>query len=104
MLASENARCDATLTADKTYYRFMSEDSIEDGELPGLKECFESEVATLLDCFHASPELSSSIEPLRFRLFVNNTLVHPVTLNRSSLRKFMSRLASLYIEFSGWLI
>lgn len=104
MLANEDARCDAMLTAERTYYRFMTEDSLEDGDLPGLGERFETEAEALLDCFRASPEISSSIEPLRFQLFVNNVAVKPVTLNRSTLRAFTRHLAELYQEFSAWTV
>ena len=45
MLASDDARCDATLTPEKIYYRFLTEDSLEDGELPGLRDKFQEKMA-----------------------------------------------------------
>ena len=102
MLANDSARCDAALTPEKTYYRFMTEDTLEDGELPGLKDSFNSEAARLLDCFHCTPALSSSIEPLRFKLFINNQQVTPETLNHSTLKAFMRALSDIYEEFDAW--
>lgn len=104
MLASDDARCDATLTPEKTYYRFLAEDSLEDGELPGLRDKFQEKMSGLLECFHLTPAVSSSIEPLRFRLFINNRQVEPETLNRTTLRSFIDKLSDLYYEFSIWQI
>ncbi len=95
----EEMRCDATLTRDKTYYRMMSDDTLEDGELPGLKERFDEKVKALIDSFRAGVSMSSSIEPIRFKLFVNNLQVTPAVLNKDTMRDFIDKLADMYDEF-----
>lgn len=101
MLAyADKARADVTLTADHCYYRFMTEDSLEDGELPGLREHFDEFSTRLCDVFSPGVGASHDIGPVRFTLFVNNSRVEPVVLNNDTLALFAETLASEYDEMS----
>lgn len=93
-------RADVAMTEDKTYYRFATEDSIEEGELPGLKQEFESFKNQLLESFRPESGITEDVSPLRFTLFDNNSIVRPIILNHNTLRTFLVRLAGKYNEFS----
>lgn len=93
------ARADVTMTPDKTYYRFMTEDSLEDGELPGLKEEFEPLVTRALEGFKAGVGVSSPTDPVKLGLFINNRKVIPEILNNSTLARFIDVMKRAYAEF-----
>jgi hypothetical protein len=95
----DNARADVAMTPDKTYYRFATLDTLEDGELPGLNEKFGNFAEDLLSSFNAGVGASADISPVKFTLFVNNRVAQPVILNNDTLRKFVSTLADKYDEF-----
>jgi len=96
---NDNVRADVAMTPEKVYYRFTTEDTIEDGELPGLHERFESEVTELLNCFAPGAAVNCDISPVKFQLFVNNVIQRPTVLNKDTLRAFTRGLARLYDEF-----
>lgn len=94
------ARVDAALIPGKTYYRFATDDSIEDGELRPDEKLFEPLAQSLLGVFEAESDAASpGIEPLQFTLFVNNVRVTPATLTRATLRSFANLLADAHPEF-----
>lgn len=93
-------RADVAMTADKTYYRFATDDSIEDGELPGLHERFSDAVLHALEAFSPGVNVAADIAPMRFTLFINNRSVAPAVLNPETLRTFTRRLANLYAEMA----
>ena len=97
---SDVARADVTMTPEKTYYRFMTEDSLEDGELPGLKDDFEPIVTKALEGFKAGVGVSSPTDPVKFNLFVNNRKVLPEILNNGTLAQFIEVMKGSYAEFS----
>jgi hypothetical protein len=95
----DNARADVAMTPDKTYYRFATTETLEDGELPGLGEKFCSFATDLLTSFNAGVGASAAIDPVKFTLFVNNKVAQPVILNNDTLRMFVNKLASVHDEF-----
>jgi hypothetical protein len=95
----DNARADVAMTPDKTYYRFATLETLEDGELPGLGDNFGKFADDLLASFNAGVGTSSSIDPVKFTLFVNNKIAQPVILNNDTLRSFVGKLASAHDEF-----
>jgi hypothetical protein len=95
----DNARADVAMTPDKTYYRFATVDTLEDGELPGLGDKFGAFAEALLASFNAGVGASSSIDPVKFTLFVNNRIANPVILNNDTLRAFVSKLEGAHDEF-----
>lgn len=96
----DQIRADVAMTEDKTYYRFATDDSIEDGELPGLKKEFDKFTEHLLESFTPGIGITTDISPVKFTLFVNNVVVRPAVLNRDTLRAFISKLADKYNEFT----
>lgn len=97
---ADRARADVTLTPDKVYYRFATEDTLEDGELPGkYPDVFGSFALKLLGSFRAGVGVSASTDPVRFTLFVNNTKAIPEVLNDTTLREFINLLANAFDEF-----
>ena len=94
------ARADIAMTPEKTYYRFMTEDSLEDGELPGLKEDFETLVNRALSGFKAGVGVSSPTDPVKLNLFINNRKVEPEILNNSTLAGFIDVMKCAYAEFA----
>jgi hypothetical protein len=95
----DNARADVAMTPDKTYYRFATTDSLEDGELPGMGDKFGTFAEQLLASFNAGVGTTASIEPVKFTLFVNNRIANPVILNNDTLRAFVNKLESAHDEF-----
>lgn len=95
----DEARVDAMLTADRTYYRFVTDDSAEDGDLPGAGDQFPTWIKELLDCFKPAVGVTGDIKPLEFKLFVNNVAVTPTALNGDTLMRFAEVLASRHDEF-----
>lgn len=101
MFSVENrARADVMLSSDRTYYRFATEDSMEEGELPGNPEHFDEFARELLDVFRAGVGVNASTDPVHFTLFVNNTRVTPEVLNNDTLRRFICRMARYADEFA----
>lgn len=94
------ARADIALTSDKCYYRFMTEDSIEDGELPGAHEEFETLAVQLCNIFKPGVGISKDITPLHFTFFINNQSVTPAVLNHDTLRSWSEKLTEHYNEMS----
>lgn len=94
------ARADIAITPDKCYYRFMTQDSLEDGELPGMHDGFETFATQLCDIFKPGIGISTDISPLRFSLFINNRSVTPAVLNHDTLKAWSEKLAGHYDEMS----
>lgn len=94
------AAAQATLTADKTYYSFATTDSAEEGELATVSEDFEGYCTRLLNCFNAGVATPQPIEPVSFKLFVNNRAMTPVILSPDTLREFVDMLSSAHQEFA----
>lgn len=96
----DTARADVTLTPERTYYRFATEDTMEEGELKAIADDFQSFTVRLLEVFKAGASIPSSIEPVRFSLFVNNVHVRPEILNNATLRSFIRIMAESCPEMS----
>lgn len=94
------ARADVTMTPERTYYRFMTEDSLEDGELDGLHEKFGEFISETLGSFRAGVGVSAPIDPVRLNMFVNNRKVEPEVLNNTTLRMFIRALMKGHDEFA----
>ncbi|MDE6301099.1 MAG: hypothetical protein K2M19_05240 [Muribaculaceae bacterium] len=97
-MVEDTARADLALTPQRTYYRFATESSIEDGEL-GAVENFDAVMAELIDA--AMPRENESPLPadVKFRLFVNNRLA-PERATEESLRRVIAALQPLHVEFA----
>lgn len=64
----DEGRVDVMFSPEKTYYRIDFPDTLEDGELPGLHEQYDSFKEDLQSAFNGEAE---EITPVRFKLFVN---------------------------------
>lgn len=93
----DEGRVDVMFSPEKTYYRIDFSDTLEDGELPGLHEQYDSFKEDLQSAFNGEPE---EITPVRFKLFVNNITATPKTLNYASLQRFVDILVAKYDEMS----
>lgn len=98
MKVEDTARADIALTPDRTYYRFATDSSIEDGEL-GAVDNFEALAAELIDA--AIPKDGETPLPadVKLQLFVNNRLApeHPT---EQSLRRILKVIVPVFPEFS----
>ena len=99
-MVDDTARADIALTPERTYYRFATDSSIEDGELRKIDD-FESIAldikakATALDGEENLPE------GIRMQLFVDNRLFvsHQNGCSEQSLSRIIHILTSLLPEF-----
>ena len=94
----DQARADLAFTPQRTYYRFATVSSIEDGELTPLKN-FESTIEELLIAAQPRPGEQKLPADVRFELFLNDSpLVTEAT--EQSLRRVISALQPHNPEFS----
>lgn len=98
MKVEGTARADIALTPDRTYYRFATDSSIEDGEL-GAVDNFEALSAELIDA--AMPKDGETPLPadVKLQLFVNNRLA-PERPTEQSLRRILRVIVPVFPEFS----
>lgn len=95
---SDTARADIALTADRIYYRFATDESIEDGELPAAKEDFATLAARIVAKAEAEAEEALLPDDVRVTLFVDNRL-HRATVSEKSLRRMVDELCGIAEEF-----
>lgn len=98
MKVEDTARADIALTPDRTYYRFATDSSIEDGEL-GAVGNFETLTAELIDA--AMPQDGETLLPadVKLQLFVNNRLA-PERPTEQSLKRILKVIVPVFPEFS----
>lgn len=98
MRVEDTARADLALTPDRTYYRFATDSSIEDGELAAV-ENFAAVAAEIIDAAMPREGESPLATEVRLQLFVNNRL-SPEAPTEQSLRRVVRTVAPLAAEFS----
>lgn len=94
----DRARADIALTPKRTYYRFATDDSIEDGELGAVND-FDAVMAEIIDAAMPREGESPLDSEVRFQLFVNNRLA-PEKPTEQSLRRVIRVLLPLNAEFA----
>ena len=94
----DSARADLAITPTRTYYRFATEGSIEDGELGAVAD-FDAAMAEIIDAAMPRPEETPLGADVKFQLFVNNRLA-PETPTEESLRRVVDALQPLHAEFA----
>ena len=94
----DTARADIALTPTRSYYRFATDGSIEDGELAAVDD-FDSALAEVVDA--AMPREGESPLPgdVRFQLFVNNRIA-PEQPTEQALHRVVAALIPLHPEFA----
>lgn len=95
MRVDDTARADMAFTADRTYYRFATDSSIEDGELAPLR----FDLHELVDAATPRADETPLDAELQFRLFVNNLQTMTGTTEQA-LRRLVDLLADNAAEFT----
>ena len=87
------ARADIMLTPERTYYRFATDASIEDGELAAVGD-FDGVASKLIDAAMPLDNERPLPEDVKLQLFVNNRL------SPEKPRRVINTVAPLAPEFS----
>lgn len=91
------ARADIMLTPERIYYRFATEDSIEDGELAPLPD-FAATINSLVEVAKGCANETPLAETVLMQVFVNNRLsCEPVS--EQSLTRLIRELLPITAEF-----
>ena len=99
MRVDDLARADVALTPDRIYYRFATEESIEDGELPGAKEDFDKLADDLLTAATAKDDERPLSEGVKVTIFVDNR-ISDIKISEESLRRLVGCLRHTAEEFA----
>lgn len=94
----DTARADVMLSPTRTYYRFVTDSSIEDGELAAVAnlEAVAAELNAAVEGHEGETPLSADV---KLQLFINNRVVdcHPT---EGSLKRTVEILVPLAPEFA----
>lgn len=96
---ADAARADIALTPDRVYYRFATDESIEDGELPGLKDGFAEFAGRVLDELAARENETALADEIKVSVFINNR-VSQQKISEQSLRRLVDALKETADEFA----
>lgn len=94
----DRARADIALTPDRSYYRFATDSSIEDGELTAVAD-FAAASASIIDAYMPNDNEQPLPADIRLQLFVNNRLA-PEAPTEQSLARVVDALIPLHPEFA----
>lgn len=95
---ADTARADIALTPERIYYRFATDESIEDGELPAAKEDFRTLSLRLLEAAEADKDETPVPDEVKVTLFVNNRR-REIAVSEKSLRRLIEELCAVADEF-----
>lgn len=95
----DEARADVAITADKVYYRFATDDSIEDGELPAFKTDFEKLTSELTEAMKASEGEDEIDGEMKVEIYTDNRK-SSTCVSRQSLRRAVEILTYEADEFA----
>lgn len=98
MMVADTARADLAFAVDRTYYRFATDSSIEDGSLAACADV-GALAAEVLAAAKAAEGEEPLPEDLRVQLFVNNRL-QQLTVSEASLRRLIDALEPHAAEFA----
>lgn len=96
---SDTARADIALTPERIYYRFATDEAIEDGELPAAKEDFTTLAVRILSNVTARDNEKALPDDVRLTIFVNNRK-SDITVSEESLRRMVDELHAVADEFT----
>lgn len=96
--ADETARADIALTPERTYYRFATDSSIEDGELGAIAD-FEQAAEKIVAEARALEGEDALPPEIKVQIFVDNRL-HSDAVSEQSLRRMVGELCPLHPEFA----
>lgn len=95
----DTVRADIALTPERTYYRFATDSSIEDGELAAVGGDFQSITDSLINEAAAREGEQPLARDVRVQIFVNNRLC-AATVSEQSLNRLIDALQPLADEFA----
>lgn len=96
--AGDEARADISLTPERVYYRFATDSSIEDGNLPAIKEDFASFIYRLMSAAEPRESETPLDKSVKFEMYVD-TRVKNFAMSEESLRRLISILCEVSDEF-----
>lgn len=98
MMVADTARADLAFAKDRTYYRFATDSSIEDGSLAAC-----ADIPALVAQVQSAAESAEGEGPLpadvRVQIFVNNRQ-QAIQLSEASLRRLVAILEPFASEFA----
>ncbi len=95
--AGDIARADILLSPDRIYYRFATDDSIEDGQLPPYKGDFAELVTDIISSLPANTNIAG--DNVKMTVFIDNKL-SVITSDVDTIRKTVARLCDVADEFA----
>lgn len=95
--AGDIARADILLSPDRIYYRFATDDSIEDGQLPPYSGDFATLAADIVSSLPVGKNAADG--SVKMTLFVDNKL-SGVTSEAEAIRRTVDRLCDVADEFA----
>ena len=91
------ARADIMLVPERVYYRFVTEDSLEDGELAAVPD-FAAVASELIEAAKAAEGEKSLADGMLMQVFVNNRLSTDA-VSEQCLRRMVNCLLPIAAEF-----
>lgn len=95
---SDIARADIAMTPERTYYRFATDESIEDGDLPASKADFQKTVCEILASAESAQKENDLNKDVKVTIFVDNRL-KDITVSEESLKRMVNSLCGIAEEF-----
>lgn len=95
----DTARADIALTPERTYYRFATDSSIEDGELAAPAGDFDRTARGVAEAATGRAGETPLPDDVRVQIFVNNRM-QAVNATEQSLRRLVDALQPLAAEFA----
>lgn len=99
MRVADAARADIALTPERIYYRFATDETIEDGELPAAKRDFNELSKALITAASANEEDHDLSDDVKVSIFIDNRLA-AIKLSENSLRRLVDELKVVAEEFA----
>ena len=96
---ADEYRADIALTADRIYYRFATDESSEDGELPPAKENFGDLLMSIVNEATARPDEDELSPEVKVSVFLDNR-ISDIKISEQSLRRMVERLRDVAEEFA----
>lgn len=99
MRVADTARADIALTTDRIYYRFATEETIEDGELPAPKEEFGVLAENIVKDAESKDGETLLGDDVKIEIYVDNR-VSGIKVSEQSLRRLVNCLKCVAEEFA----
>lgn len=97
VMAADIARADIAMTADRTYYRFATESTLEHGEIKGVNE-FDRFAEKFLAAVMPNEGEAQLEQSVKVQVFADNRIMN-VSHTEQSLRRAVGFLSQIAPEF-----